>query len=175
MNRRLDALFRALILAACALCLLSSSAAAQDEPRGTSFELFGGASAIYSSDRGLSLHTESFGVRGGFHLTRIWTVEGQLSRSSHDRLLFNAEVSAKAYLFQADRFRFFALAGPGIQHEDVAGHTGISSTVHAGIGAEINLAARTYLRPEVRAGWYSDHLSATDHSLDYTLGFGWRF
>jgi len=31
------------------------------------------------------------------------------------------------------------------------------------------------LRPEVRAGWYSDHLSGTDYTLNYTLGFGWRF
>jgi Outer membrane protein beta-barrel domain len=175
MNRRLDALFRALILTAFAPPLLSSSAAAQEEPRGASFELFGGASAIYTSDRGLSVHTDSFGVRGGFHLTHIWTVEAQLSQSRHDRLLLNGQVSAKAYLFQRDRFRFFALAGPGIQYEHVAGDTGISSTVHAGIGAEIDLTAKTYLRPEVRAGWYSDHLSSTDHSLDYTLGFGWRF
>jgi opacity protein-like surface antigen len=175
MNRRFDALFRALILAACTLPLLSAAAVAQEERRGTSFELFGGASAIYSSDRGLSLHAESFGVRGGFHLTRIWTVEAQLSRSSHDRLLLNGEVSAKAYLFQADRFRFFALAGPGLQYEDAAYRGGISSTVHAGIGAEIDLTAKTYLRPEVRAGWYSDHLSGTDYTLNYTLGFGWRF
>ena len=175
MNRRLDALFRALILAAFALPLLSSSAAAQEEPRGASFEIFGGASVIYSSDQGLSVHTDSFGVRGGFHLTRIWTVEAALSQSRHDRLLLNGEVSAKAYLFQADRFRFFALAGSGLQYEDAAYRGGISSTVHAGIGTEINLTAKTYLRPEVRAGWYSDHLSSTDYSLDYTLGFGWRF
>jgi len=175
MNRRLDALFRALILAACVLPLLSAAAGAQEEPRGISFELFGGASAIYTSDRGLSVHTDSFGVRGGFHLTRIWTVEAALSQSRHDRLLLNGEVSAKAYLFQADRFRFFALAGPGIQYEYVAGDEGISGTVHAGIGAEINLGAKTYLRPEVRARWYGDQLGGRDYTLDYTLGFGWRF
>jgi len=175
MNRRLDALSRALTLTAVGLPLLSSSAAAQEEPRGASFELFGGASAIYSSDQGLSVHTDTFGVRGGFHLTRIWTVEAQLSQSRHDRLLLNGEVSAKAYLFQADRFRFFALAGPGIQYEYVAGDAGVSGTVHAGIGAEIDLTAKTYLRPEVRARWYGDHLGGRDYTLDHTLGFGWRF
>jgi len=175
MNRRLAALSRALTLTAFALPLLSSSAAAQEEPRGASFELFGGAAAIYTSDRGLSVHADSFGVRGGFHLTRIWTVEAALSRSSRDYAAWNGDVSAKAYLFQADRFRFFALAGSGLQYEDAAYRGGVSSTVHAGIGAEIDLAAKTYLRPEVRAGWYSDHLSSTDYSLAYTLGFGWRF
>jgi hypothetical protein len=176
MDRRLDALFRALLLAAFALPLLSSSAAAQDEPRGTSFELFGGVSALYSRERGLlSLHADSFGVRGGFHLTRIWTLEAALSRSSDYRILWNGDVSAKAYLFQAERFRLFALAGPGIQREDVGGHTDLSSTVHAAVGAEIALTAKAYLRPEVRAGWYSDHLFGRDYSTDYTLGFGWRF
>ena len=121
------------------------------------------------------MHAESFGVRGGFHLTRIWTVEAALSRSSHDYPYWNGDVSAKAYLFQADRFRFFALAGSGLRYEDAAYRGGVSSTVHAGIGAEINLTAKTYLRPEVRAGWYSDQLSGRDYTLDYTLGFGWRF
>jgi hypothetical protein len=175
MNRRLDALFRALILAACALPLWSSSAAAQDEPRGASFELFGGAAAFDSSDRGFSLHAESLGARGGFRLTRIWTVEAELSRSSDYRILWNGDLSAKAYLFQAERFRLFALAGPGLQREDVGGHTDSSSTVHAAIGAEVNLAAKAYLRPEVRVRWQTDPINRRDNSLDYTLGFGWRF
>ena len=123
----------------------------------------------------MSAPAHSAGPARGFHLTRIWAVEAHLSQSRHDRLLLNGEVSAKAYLFQADRFRFFALAGPGIQYEYIAGDTGISSTVHAGIGAEIDLTAKTYLRPEVRAGWYGDHLGGEDYTLDYTLGFGWRF
>ena len=140
MNRRLDALFRALPLAAFALPLLSSSAAAQEEPRGASFELFGGAGAFYSSDRGFSLHAESLGARGGFRLTRIWTVEAELSRTSDFRALWNGDLSAKAYLFQTDRFRLFVLAGPGLQSEVVAGHTDLSSTVHA--------AARSGNRPD---------------------------
>jgi hypothetical protein len=175
MNRQLDALFRASALAACALPLLSAAAAAQEERRGASFELFGGAAAFNSSDRGFSLHTESLGARGGFRLTRIWTVEGELSRTSDFRALWNGDLSAKAYLFQADRFRLFALAGPGLQREVVAGHTDLSSTVHAAAGAEIDLAAKAYLRPEVRARWQTNHINRGDNSLDYTLGLGWRF
>src|SRR5689334_14304315 len=101
-----------LILTACALLALPAAAAAQDEPHGLSFELFGGAAAIYSSSRGLSLHTESAGVRGGFSLTRVWTLEAALSRTSGDPISWNGEVSAKAYLFQAERVKLFALAGP---------------------------------------------------------------
>ncbi|HEY4591894.1 MAG TPA: hypothetical protein VIJ61_05770, partial [Thermoanaerobaculia bacterium] len=108
-----------LTVLAFALMALPTAAAAQDEPRGPSFELFGGAGALYSSSAGLSLHTETLGARGGFSLTRVWTVEAALSRTSGDPVTWNGEVSAKAYLFQNERVRLFALAGPGIRHEDL--------------------------------------------------------
>jgi hypothetical protein len=176
MSRRAVPFRPALILLACALLALPAAAAAQeDEPRGLSFDLFGGASAIYSSSSGLSLHTESVGARGGFSLTRVWTVEAALSRSSGDRVTWNGEVSAKAYLVQADRFKLFALAGPGIHREDLSGGSADSKTVHAAIGAEIALSPRFYLRPEVRSRWPVDHLNERNRSEDYTVGVGWRF
>lgn len=154
---------------------LPAAAAAQDEPRGPSFELFGGAGAIYSSSSGLSLHTETLGARGGFSLTRTWTVEAALSRTSGDPITWNGEISAKAYLFQAERVRLFALAGPGIRREDLAGGSTDSATVHAAIGAEIALSPRLYLRPEVRSRWPINHLNERNRSEDLTVGFGWRF
>ena len=169
-------LFRpTLILLAFAMMALPIAAAAQDEPRGPSFEVFGGAGAIYSSSRGLSLHTESVGVRGGFSLTRVWTVEAALSRTNSDPTTWNGEVSAKAYLFQAERVRLFALAGPGIHREDLSGGSADASSVHAGIGAEIALSPKFYLRPELRSRWPTAHLNDKYRSDDVTLGFGWRF
>jgi opacity protein-like surface antigen len=167
-----------LILLASALMALPAAAAAQDEPRAPSFELFGGASAFYSSSSsrstGLTLHTESVGARGGFSLTRVWALEATLSRSSDYHIAWNGEVSAKAYLFQGDRARLFALAGPGIHREDLSGDSADSTTVHVGIGVEIELSPRFYLRPELRSRWPTAHLDDRNRATDITLGFGWR-
>jgi hypothetical protein len=173
---RRDVPFRlTLTLPVLALMALPIAAAAQDEPRGPSFELFGGAGAIYSSSSGLRLHTEAAGARGGFSLTRIWTVEAALSRTNGDPVTWNGEVSAKAYLFQKERVRLFALAGPGIHRQELSGGSADSTTVHAAIGAEIALSPRLYLRPEVRSHWPTAHLNERNRSEDYTVGFGWRF
>jgi hypothetical protein len=166
------------LLLTCACLAIPAAAAAQEEPRGLSLDLFGGASATYtrsSSRRGLTLHAESYGVRGGFSLTRVWSVEAELSRSTGDISAWNGDLSAKAYLVQADRFRLFVLAGPGIHRESLSGGTADSATVHAAIGAEVELSPRFYLRPELRNRWPTAHLSDRYRSPEYTLGFGWRF
>jgi len=164
-----------LTVLAFALMALPAAAAAHDESHGPSFELFGGAGALYSSSLALRLHTATAGTRAGYSLTRVWTVEAALSRSSGDRVTWNGEVSAKAYLVQADRFKLFALAGPGIHREDLSGGSADSKTVHAAIGAEIALSPRFYLRPELRSRWPVDHFNERNRSEDYTVGFGWRF
>lgn len=164
-----------LTVLAFALMTLPIAAAAQDEPRGPSFELFGGAGALYSSSSSLSLHTEALGARGGFSLTRVWTVEAALSRTSGDPVTWNGEISAKAYLFQNERVRLFALAGPGIRREDLSGGSADSATVHAAIGVEIALSPSFYLRPELRSRWPTAHFDAGHRSEDLTLGVGWRF
>lgn len=158
-----------------AMMALPAAAAAQEEPRGLSFEVFGGAGASSSSSGGLSLHTESIGARGGFSLTRVWSLEAALSRTNGDPTSWNGEVSAKAYLLQVERFKLFALAGPGIHREDLSGGSTDSATVHAAIGAEITLSPRFYLRPELRSRWPTAHLNERYRSTDATLGFGWRF
>lgn len=164
-----------LTLLALTAMALPIAAAAQDEPRGSSFELFGGAGAVYSSSSSLSLHTETLGARGGFSLTRVWTVEAALSRTSGDPVTWNGEISAKAYFFQVEGVRLFALAGPGIRREDLPGGSTDSATVHAGIGAEIALSPRFYLRPELRSRWPTAHFDERHRSEDLTVGFGWRF
>ena len=164
-----------LILLALVTMALPAAAAAQEEPHGLSFEIFGGAGAADSSSGGLSLHAESAGARGGFSLTRVWTVEAALSRTNGDPTSWNGEVSAKAYLFQTERVRLFALAGPGIHREDLSGGSADSAAVHAAIGAEIELSPRFYLRPELRSRWPTAHLDERHRSDDATLGFGWRF
>ncbi len=175
MIRRENRLRPTLAVLAFTLMALPIAAAAQDEPRGPSFELFGGAGALYSSSSGLSLHTETVGARGGFSLTRVWTVEAALSQTSGDPVTWNGEISAKAYLFQNERVRLFALAGPGIRREDLSGGSADSATVHAAIGVEIALSPKFYLRPELRSRWPTAHFDEGHRSEDLTLGVGWRF
>lgn len=98
-------------------------------------------------------------------------MEGALSRLSDADVWFG-DVSAKAYLVHSQPFEIYALAGPGLVRlsgmEDKA-------TVHFGIGAEIGVGRRGYLRPEVRGRWLADELRSDDGIVDYSLGFGWRF
>src|SRR4051794_40055177 len=141
------------ILTVLAFALMALPAAAQDEPRGPSFELFGGAGALYSSSSGLSLHTETVGARGGFSLTRVWTVEAALSRTSGDPITWNGEVSAKAYLFQNERVRLFALAGPGIRREDLAGGAPGTAPGPAGVGGGVAPSPQIFLRPALPPPW----------------------
>jgi hypothetical protein len=166
-----------LILSAFALLALPLAAAAQEDDgsRDASFEVFGGPSAEYSSLSGVTLHNRSFGLRGGLRVSRVWSLEAEDARSTGRPIAYDGEVSAKAYLFQTDRFRLFALAGPGIHEEDRFGDTRYTATVHAGLGGEIALAPRIYLRPEVRGRWPADHFSGRNHTLDYTVGLGLRF
>jgi hypothetical protein len=175
MNRRFAKLTRILIPGAFALLALAAAAAAQTEPGGASFDLFGSHSVVYSSAGGFTFHAESLGVRGAYRFTSLWAGEAALSRSNGDHPVWNGDISAKATLFQADRFALYALAGPGVHREDFAGRSADASTVHAGIGTEIGLGARAYLRPEILARWPTRHLDDRNRSVDYTLGFGWRF
>ena len=62
MSRRAVPFRPILVLLTCAFLALPIAAAAQDEPRGPSFELFGGAGALYTSSSSLSLHTEAIGA-----------------------------------------------------------------------------------------------------------------
>jgi hypothetical protein len=175
MNRRFAKLARSLAPAAFALLALPASAAAQMESSGSSLELFGSHSVVYSSSGGFTFHAESLGVRGAFRFTSVWAVEAALSRSNGDHPIWNGDVSAKAYVFRANRFALYALAGPGVHHEELAGRTDDASTVHAGIGTEIALGERAYLRPQILTRWLTSHLNDRGRSVDYTLGFGWRF
>jgi Outer membrane protein beta-barrel domain len=146
----------------------ASTASAQSGETGASFDLFG---AYVRSTADTDFHTEAYGARGGYRFTNVWALEGSLSRLSDVDIWFG-DASAKAYLVHSQPFEIYALAGPGLirlSGEDER------ATVHFGIGAEIGIGARGYLRPEVRGRWLADELRSDDGIVDYSLGFGWRF
>jgi hypothetical protein len=176
MGRPAESFFRTLILAAFVVPVLSRSAAAQAEFRGPSAEIFGGYFLGYSSSAGFRFSDELLGLRGSYRFSRVWAVEGALSRSDSDLLTWSGDFSAKAYLLQKDVFGLFALAGPGIQRVSL-GHQQHDdrTTVHAGIGADFAVSPRIYLRPEILFRWPTEHLDERHHATDYTIGVGWRF
>jgi hypothetical protein len=148
---------------------VASSALAQSDVRGPFLDLFG--ARVQSTDSNDHFHTEAYGVRGGFRFTRVWALEGSLSRVKDADAWFG-DVSAKAYFLHANRFEMYAVASPGLFR--VSGESP-RLTLHAGIGAEISLGQRTYLRPEVRGRWLAKEINGDSGLVDYSLGFGWRF
>jgi hypothetical protein len=159
------------ITLAAALCLpfLTPSAHAQDEEkRGFSLDLYG----VYLSGTthlgGDEEHQEGFGLRGSYRFNNVWALEGAVSQFSWDdadeRLV---EVSAKAYFVHSNYFEVYALAGVG--HSRLEGF----NDKHLGLGLEIPLGSRAYLRPEIRGRW--DGIGGHEVEPEYSLGVGWRF
>jgi hypothetical protein len=170
MKRRLDTLLRTLILAACALPVLASSAAAQSAERGPALEVFGG----YFGDSGGG-HPRTFGVRGSYRFSETWAVEAAFSKVDIGGQVWFGDLSAKAYLVDTSRFEIYALGGPGLYRVKFFDETFNEDTVHVGLGAQIGLGVHAYLRPEIRERWLTDDLKWDSRLAEYSLGFGWRF
>ena len=175
MLRRIRCLPRILTLAAAFLLAVSSSAMAQSERRGASFDLFGAYVRLIDTSPGDDADTEAYGLRGGYRFTNVWAVEASLSKLNEDVDLFFGDLSLKAYVLHADRFEVYALAGPGKFRVEEGTFRADEDTAHAGIGAEIRLGERAVVRPEVRGRWFTDELKFDDGIVDYSLGVGWRF
>ncbi len=168
MTRRIDrlsSLFAATLLS----LVFASPASAQSEVRSPSFDLFG-AHAVSNGD-GDRVHMDSYGVRGGYRFSNVWALEGSLYRSK-DTDSWSGDFSAKAYFLHANRFEMYAVASPGLIK--VSGENP-QLILHAGLGAEIGLTSRLYLRPEVRGRWLDSGLNDGNSRVDYSLGLGWRF
>ena len=169
MTRRIHRLSITFVTALLSLAA-ASSAMAQDVETGPTFELFG--ARVEPTDSDADFHTEAYGIRGGYRFSSRWALEGALARLDEDVDVWFADLSAKAYAFQSDRFAVYALGGPGVYKvEDIDEKV----TLHLGIGAEIGLGQRAYLRPEVRGRWLADELKSDEGLVDYSLGIGWRF
>jgi|GEM_PF-2202596 len=168
MTHRIYQLSSTLIAALFSLAV-ASSASAQSEMRGPYFDLFG--ARVQSVDGSDHFHSDGYGVRGGFRFNNVWAVEGSLSQFKDSDVQFG-DLSAKAYFLHSKGFEMYAVASPGLFK---ASGESLRLSLHAGIGAEIGLGDRAYLRPEVRGHWLSEDLNGDNHLVDYSLGFGWRF
>jgi hypothetical protein len=159
--------FSSLFVASLFSLAVAVPVSAQSEVRGPSFDFFGAR----VSGGGDSLHTESYGVRGGFRFNNVWALEGSLSRSNGSNS-WDGDAAVKAYFLHADRFEMYTVASPGLIK---ASGENPKLILHAGLGAEIGLTPRIYLRPEVRGRWLDQGLKGDNSRVDYSLGLGWRF
>lgn len=169
MTRRIHRLSTAFAVALLSLAVVSP-ALAQDAETGPVFELFGGR--VEPTDSDADFHTESYGLRGGYRFSNVWALDGTLARLNEDVDIWIGDLSAKAYFVHANRFEMYALGGAGVYkiEDDYE-----KATLHLGIGAEIGLSQRVYLRPEARGRWLADELKADEGLAEYSLGIGWRF
>ena len=154
----------ALLSTVFALSLSPAPAAAQGEDP-VALELFGSYLRQSNADE------EAVGLRAGYRFGSRWALKTSLSHLQvSEANLWLADLSAKAYLTPGRRAELYALAGAGGFR--VVGND--EPTVHVGLGAEVGLGRRSYLRPEVRARWIADALDV-DPLYDYSLGIGFRF
>ncbi len=138
-----------------------------DERPGPQLELF--LSSLFAS----SATDGSLGLRGAFHLSRRFALEGSLSRIADDDVdLWLADVSAKYYYKNGERTGLYLLGGPGLFLSDELDAD--EPMLHFGLGAEIGFGRRFYLRPELRGRWFADDVDAVNIG-DLSVGFGWRF
>jgi Outer membrane protein beta-barrel domain len=159
------------LLAAVFGLLLPAESHAQEADRGFSLDLFG--AYLTAESGGDTAEEESWGLRGSYRFTNVWALEGALSTLRDDGTdVYFGDLSAKAYLLRSGRFEGYLLGGAGLLRIDDLDDE--ETTLHLGLGAEIKLSDRAYLRPEVRARWLEEDVDAVTF-MEYSLGIGWQF
>src|SRR5436305_8268294 len=164
MNRRIHQVCTIPALAVLALLVVTPFASAQEEDRGPAIEVFGAHVRTIESGGGSS---QSYGLRGGYRFGQVWALEGSVSHLNEGFTNWFADLSAKAFFVRSNRFEIYGLAGPGLFRISAFGETRDQATVHAGLGAQIHLGERAYLRPEVRGHWATNDLVFKDGLVDY--------
>lgn len=181
-SRALEILAAGTMLAAACLAFAPKTAAAEYE---NGIELSLGAS-YYSNDDDSNLDFSSWGARYHHDFNARWGFEVAYTRQDQDSLEADViEASARFSFFENDRIRVFAEWGAGVVSYDYARIVGGDAVIygsddaaiyHAGIGAEIDLNERFYLRPDFRQRWAVDFFSPYDDSTsEATLAAGVRF
>ena len=171
--------------AAVAAALLAFAPASQAAELKNGAEISFGAS-YSSNDEDSQFDLSSWGLRYHYDFNDRWGIEGAYTNQDQDSIDADIyEASARFTFFENDRVRVFGLAGAGVFSYDYVFFVGEDALVvgnddvavyHLGIGAEVNLGDRFYLRPDLRQRWAVDFFSAYDDSTsEATLAFGFRF
>lgn len=155
--------------------------------------------AIGSFDDGTSVleaDEVSWSARFVQRFSNPWGLEVSASRHRLDRLgvdseAFSLEVSARRSLLRNEHVDLFVYGGAGFADsesrrelfflfpdEPIVSFQSVeedSFTLHAGIGIEIALSERLYLRPDLRERWLNDLNRTGFFDRELSLGLGWRF
>lgn len=145
------------------------------------------------------------GVRGGYRFSEHFALQGSLARVDNVHPVFTPfsddsavflDLSAIWYANPGKRAELMLYGGPGVvSYEtrqgcfvcfDNDGHLRNTydsedlATLHAGIGLQINLSPRFYLRPDVKARWIegfssSDGFERSEADFEATFAVGWKF
>lgn len=145
--------------------LTGAPAEAQTEPDRFQFDLFG----AYLTAGGIGVEVN--GLRGSVRFSDRWAVEGTLLRLDGGGVLLG-DFSVKKYKKARGRTAFYFLAGAGLLSDSHFEEQVVM--VHLGLGTEISLGQKVYLRPELRGHWFAEELGAVTIG-DFSLGVGWRF
>lgn len=144
-------------------------------------------SPSYSSANGLD--SEAFGLRYSRFFDERWGL--QIAYQREDGAFFDddeiLEASAQLRFFENDRLQFFGYFGAGVLRYGLFNIDPAANTipdlgddeilsVHFGLGLDIDLGERLFLRPDVIFRRYEDILDIRDsHVTDATIAVGYRF
>ena len=154
-------------------------AAAMAQPGNGRFEIYGG---IYRPE---GLDDElTYGLRAGYKLSDHFGIDGTagtftVKEDPVEVDVILVDLSLKAYLSSGDKAQFFLFAGPGWAFLDASAF-GIdvlsedSLTAHAGVGLDLWLSDRLYLRPDVRGRWF-EQADSNDLDWEASLALGFSF
>ncbi len=170
------------ILWTAVLAAALAAPARAEEERKLSLEAFFLADAvIVEGIDGLDADTV-YGLRPTYRLSRRWAVESALGyydgSGRSDFEIVYLDLSARFSFKTGRRVDFFAFGGPSLEHTSFNSFsTGENvsrdeTELHVGLGFEIGLSKRLYLRPDFIAR--TQDLEFDGVPLDISLGLGFR-
>lgn len=167
-----------LILVLLAGCWLSQPASAQ---QGVTLEFLAGQ--YFPSDDAIG-DDVVYGVRGGYRFSEHLGLDASLSLfrpseidSGFGKIDLNmafTDVSLKWYPKPGHRAEVFFYGGPGWAFFDLQEPFPASAdsfTLHSGVGVDVKVNDRFYIRPDIRGRWIED---SSDVDFEVSVGFGFR-
>lgn len=132
------------------------------------------------------------GFRGKFRLADRWAIEGSLQTEKVSFVTltqgssflghadaFLTEFSARRDLKRGRRFELFAFGGPGYfwydGEPDEISRRDTSAFLHLGLGLDIELTRRLFLRPDIRQRWFEKDQQGDDFQTQAQVSLGWKF
>lgn len=161
------ALLATLAAAVLGTLLAVAPAAAQEE---SNFQLELVAGLLFDDE----IDENAYGIRAGYRLSERTWVEARLDHidvGSFEFWLLDASI--KYFFDNWGRSRWYVLGGPGTTFRSLGDIDDSGLLLHVGVGTEIDLTDRLFLRPEIVALWREDDFDTLGGDASFAVG--WRF